>query len=205
MRSHTIGKNVVTNSSYRQSLKKFLQHLGAAVGVGCIPIVVFDAVGCPVSIVGSSMEPTLSGKDSRWWKRDIVWVSRFGLQKLQVGRVYAFVPPDDPHGHHIKRLVAQEGDVIRPKNGSFNLQIPNRTCWMESDNPIATKDSNTYGPVNYGLITGRATHIIWPPQRWQVLEPKLLETHSQRQKPFTNSLIENFRKFFDDSDGDNRD
>lgn len=59
MRSHTIGKNVVTNSSYRQSLKKFLQHLGAAVGVGCIPIVVFDAVGCPVSIVGSSMEVSL--------------------------------------------------------------------------------------------------------------------------------------------------
>lgn len=30
-------------------------------------------------------------------------------------------------------------------------------------------DSN-YGPVSKGLIFGKATHIIWPPERWGRLE-----------------------------------
>lgn len=34
-------------------------------------------------------------------------------------------------------------------------------------------DSNTFGPVPLGLITGKATFIVWPPTRWQYLYPSM--------------------------------
>jgi len=30
-------------------------------------------------------------------------------------------------------------------------------------------DSNSFGPVSLGLMTARATYIVWPPERWQKL------------------------------------
>ncbi|KFM78284.1 Mitochondrial inner membrane protease subunit 2, partial [Stegodyphus mimosarum] len=34
-------------------------------------------------------------------------------------------------------------------------------------------DSNFFGPVSVGLIIAKASHIVWPPSRWQKLEPRL--------------------------------
>ncbi|MFH4973672.1 hypothetical protein AB6A40_000381 [Gnathostoma spinigerum] len=114
------------------------------------------------------MEPTLMGSDSRWWKRDIVWLSRLFGSPL-VGRIYTFISPDEYDKRHIKRVTAKEGDFVRQRRTGRLFEIPRGYCWMESDNPKNAKDSHVYGPVNNGLITARATRIIWPPSRWRKL------------------------------------
>ncbi|KAL6739351.1 hypothetical protein Aduo_012820 [Ancylostoma duodenale] len=90
---------------------------------------------------------------------------------------YAVVrSPREPDKIHIKRVTAVEGDIVscsmthfRPKHRNELLLVPKGCCWMESDNPVNANDSNIYGPVSRGLMKNRATHVIWPPSRWQRL------------------------------------
>ncbi|EYC27155.1 hypothetical protein Y032_0009g552 [Ancylostoma ceylanicum] len=100
--------------------------------------------------------------------------------------------PREPDKIHIKRVTAVEGDIVRlkqhlsvtagkfkslgslvihfrPKHRNELLLVPKGCCWMESDNPVNANDSNIYGPVSRGLMKNRATHVIWPPSRWQRL------------------------------------
>lgn len=44
---------------------------------------------------------------------------------------------------------------------------------MEGDNLAHSMDSNNFGPVSLGLITAKASYIVWPPSRWQYIENKL--------------------------------
>ncbi|VIO92638.1 calpain family protein 1, isoform d, putative [Brugia malayi] len=156
-------------------IKEFLIRLGKSIGILSVPVVFIDVVGYPASIIGSSMEPTLYGSSNKWWKRDIVWLSRFGLQTPEIGQIYTFIPPNDPETRHIKRITAMDGDIIRPKRGPSFLEIPTGCYWMESDNPNNYCDSRLYGPVSGGLLTARATHIIWPPKRWCTIKTEVFE------------------------------
>ena len=82
----------------------------------------------------------------------------------------------DPYDFVIKRLIGVEGDVI--VNSSFAprqaVAIDKGKCWVEGDNRRNSVDSySNYGPISKGLIFGKATHIIWPPEQWRRLEPAL--------------------------------
>lgn len=50
---------------------------------------------------------------------------------------------------------------------------------MEGDHVGYSLDSNTFGAVSLGLMTGRATYIVWPPSRWQ----RLPKNVSKQRKP----------------------
>lgn len=43
-------------------------------------------------------------------------------------------------------------------------------CYNNLGNSL---DSNTFGPVSAGLMTARATYIVWPPSRWQRISSHL--------------------------------
>lgn len=163
------------SSQFTAMIKDFLIRLGTSVGIISIPVVFVDTIGYPASVVGSSMEPTLHGKEEKWWKRDIVWLSRFGLEKPQIGQVFTFIPPNNPQKRHIKRVIAVDGNIIRPRKSSTFVEVPVGHCWMESDNPTNHCDSSLYGPVSKGLLTARATHIIWPPRRWSAIKTEVFE------------------------------
>ncbi|VDO70906.1 unnamed protein product [Heligmosomoides polygyrus] len=135
----------------------------------CIAMTAFDVVGHPAVVTGDSMLPTLEGSDARWWRRDFVWLTPWGTRRPGIGDVLTFISPREPSKVHIKRVTAIEGDVLRPKHRNELLLVPKGCCWMESDNPVNANDSNVYGPVSRGLVKNRATHIIWPPHRWQRL------------------------------------
>lgn len=47
------------------------------------------------------------------------------------------------------------------------IKVPEGHCWIEGDHTGNSLDSNTFGPVSLGLLTARATYIVWPPARWQ--------------------------------------
>lgn len=72
----------------------------------------------------------------------------------------------------IKRLIGLEGDIIADsKFSEYEIVVPKGHCWLEGDNESNSIDSNNYGPVALGLIFAKASHIIWPPERWQRIEP----------------------------------
>lgn len=53
------------------------------------------------------------------------------------------------------------------------VRVPEGHCWVEGDHTGHSMDSNSFGPVSLGLVTAKATHIIWPPSRWQSMKPLL--------------------------------
>ncbi|KAH9512384.1 Mitochondrial inner membrane protease subunit 2 [Bulinus truncatus] len=87
--------------------------------------------------------------------------------------VFTQVSPKDPSQWLIKRVVALEGDQVKA-DSCFEevVDVPKGHCWVEGDNRRCSMDSNNFGPVSMGLITAKATHVIWPPSRWGRLDKK---------------------------------
>ncbi|VDN38366.1 unnamed protein product [Cylicostephanus goldi] len=57
----------------------------------CVAVTVFDVVGHPAVVTGASMAPTLEGSDARWWHRDLVWLTPWGIHRPRVGEVITFM------------------------------------------------------------------------------------------------------------------
>lgn len=53
--------------------------------------------------------------------------------------------------------------------------MPEGHCWVEGDHTGHSMDSNCFGPVSLGLVTAKATCIVWPPSRWQYLKSTIPE------------------------------
>lgn len=88
----------------------------------------------------------------------------------------SLMSPKDPSQKIIKHIIALEGDIIRTigyKNRY--IRIPEGHCWVEGDHTGHSLDSNFFGPVALGLITAKASQIVWPPTRWRHLESELPE------------------------------
>uniref|UniRef100_A0A803Y4T5 Mitochondrial inner membrane protease subunit 2 n=1 Tax=Meleagris gallopavo TaxID=9103 RepID=A0A803Y4T5_MELGA len=74
----------------------------------------------------------------------------------------------------IKRVIALEGDIIKTIGYKKKyVKVPHGHIWVEGDHHGHSFDSNAFGPVSLGLLHARATHILWPPKRWQKLQPML--------------------------------
>eukprot|EP00058_Branchiostoma_floridae_P016343 XP_002601831.1 hypothetical protein BRAFLDRAFT_75951 [Branchiostoma floridae] len=82
--------------------------------------------------------------------------------------------PRDPEQRIIKRVIGLEGDTVKTRTYKNRyVRVPSGHCWVEGDNFGHSLDSNFFGPVSVGLVHARASHILWPPQRWQRIEPSL--------------------------------
>ncbi|XP_019713217.1 mitochondrial inner membrane protease subunit 2-like, partial [Hippocampus comes] len=82
--------------------------------------------------------------------------------------------PRNPEQKIIKRVIGLEGDFIRTLSyKKRHVRIPDGHLWIEGDHHGHSLDSNTFGPVSLALLHGRASHIIWPPGRWQRIRARL--------------------------------
>uniref|UniRef100_A0A6I8PLX1 Mitochondrial inner membrane protease subunit 2 n=1 Tax=Ornithorhynchus anatinus TaxID=9258 RepID=A0A6I8PLX1_ORNAN len=93
--------------------------------------------------------------------------------------------PKNPEQKIIKRVIALEGDIIKTMGHKNRfVKVPRGHIWVEGDHHGHSFDSNTFGPVSLGLLHAQATHILWPPQRWQklypILPPDRVPIHSQK-------------------------
>lgn len=159
----------------------------------CVGTTLFNMVGYPAQVNGKSMQPSLNfpaspartgflGYDLN---SDWVFVNCWRAKKFEVtrGEVVVLVSPKDPTDNVIKRVVALEGDTVRPHSAFYQrnlddqskVKIPSGHCWVEGDNWTNSVDSNKYGPVPLGLVFGVATHIVWPPHRWQEMEVRPMD------------------------------
>ncbi|PNJ01080.1 IMMP2L isoform 9 [Pan troglodytes] len=82
--------------------------------------------------------------------------------------------PKNPEQKIIKRVIALEGDIVRTiGHKNRYVKVPRGHIWVEGDHHGHSFDSNSFGPVSLGLLHAHATHILWPPERWQKLESVL--------------------------------
>jgi len=121
-------------------------------------------------VEGDSMQPVLNPKESNY--SDFVLLNRWSLRRKSFcrGDIVVLSSPRDPSQVLIKRIIALEGDTVKMRisPGSFQI-IPEGHCWVEGDHRERSLDSNVFGPVPLGLIFAKATHVIWPHNRWQRL------------------------------------
>lgn len=90
-------------------------------------------------------------------------------------RIFLKVPsPKNPEQKIIKRVIALEGDIVKTMGHKNRyVKVPRGHIWVEGDHHGHSFDSNSFGPVSLGLLHAHATHILWPPERWQKLESVL--------------------------------
>lgn len=78
----------------------------------------------------------------------------------------SLVSPRNPDSCLIKRIVGLEGDIMKTKSQVHSfVEVPKGCCWIEGENHSQSMDSNFFGPIPLGLITAKATHIVWPLNR----------------------------------------
>lgn len=180
-----------------QEIKVFATSLGLSLSIA---YTVMNNSAYPRIVRGESMQPVLNPdfneaefarERNNWsplppnlrpkYSSDVVLVNKWIMRNydLKRGDIVILVSPLDPDEVLIKRLIAFEGDTVKPLWPSTNLEktilIPKGHCWVEGDHHARSLDSNTFGPIPLGLIIAKATHIIWPVHRWQRLESKYPE------------------------------
>ncbi|TNN00679.1 hypothetical protein fugu_011925 [Takifugu bimaculatus] len=154
----------------RRYLRAFVSGFFVAVPVS---LTVFDRFACVARVEGASMQPSLNPEAG---PGDVVLLNRWSVRNHQVqrGDIVSVLSPKNPQQKIIKRVIGLEGDFIRTLSYKNRyVRIPDGHFWIEGDHHGHSLDSNSFGPVSVGLLHGRASHIIWPPKRWQRIEASL--------------------------------
>ncbi|KAI5300503.1 hypothetical protein KEM55_006990 [Ascosphaera atra] len=162
--------------NWPHSLQIIWCTIAYTLGISAITVFFFEHVGSLLWITGRSMAPSLNedfGIKDMW--RDCVVVKRWNpALDLKRGMIVVFPSPHDPSNIAVKRVIGLPGDCVTtrypcPKEKRF---LDWNHVWVEGDieDPKETRDSNTYGPISLGLITGQAIAVLYPrPRRlkWQ--------------------------------------
>ncbi|XP_052646031.1 mitochondrial inner membrane protease subunit 2 isoform X2 [Harpia harpyja] len=133
----------------KRYLKAFFKGFFVAVPV---TVTFLDRVACVARVEGASMQPSLNpgGRQAS----DVVLLNHWSIRNYDV----------------------QRGDIVSLVTIGYKkkyVKVPHGHIWVEGDHHGHSFDSNAFGPVSLGLLHARATHILWPPQRWQKLQPML--------------------------------
>ncbi|KAG0568150.1 hypothetical protein KC19_7G190300 [Ceratodon purpureus] len=133
-------------------------------------ITLSDRVGSVATMHGRSMEPTLHpAQDNPWGylNADLLFLEKLSLRTYSFSRgdVVVFRSPLEPKTWMVKRLIALQGDWVTVPGTYEILQVPKGHCWVEGDNGEISLDSKSFGPIPLGLMKGRVTHVVWPPNR----------------------------------------
>lgn len=166
---------------------KILKSIALGIPIG---ITFVDCVGYVARVDGISMQPCLNPDANT---TDYVFLSRFAVRNLEVerGDVVSLVSPKNPDQKLIKRVVGLQGDFINTLGyKKSHVTVPDGHCWVEGDHTGNSLDSNSFGPISLGLITAKATYILWPPSRFQKLDHSLplARLQSLSMKPLNNNL-----------------
>ncbi|XP_048841692.1 mitochondrial inner membrane protease subunit 2 isoform X2 [Brienomyrus brachyistius] len=117
-----------------------------------VTVTVLDRLAYIARVEGASMQPSLNPEGQT--ASDVVLLSRWSVRDYQV----------------------QRGDIVSLLTRGYKnryVKVPDGHFWIEGDHHGHSLDSNSFGPVSLGLVHGRASHIIWPPHRWQRITPSL--------------------------------
>jgi signal peptidase I len=119
--------------------------------------------------------------------RDRLFINKFvyHLSAIERGDVVVFHYPRDPEKSYIKRVIALPGDRLRIDRGVVWLNgvpqtegyvpeeyrdsrsmaemvVPRDAYFMMGDHRSISSDSREFGPVERGLVYGKAVFVYWP-------------------------------------------
>ncbi|KAK3148375.1 hypothetical protein QOZ80_3BG0294220 [Eleusine coracana subsp. coracana] len=139
-----------------------------------IAVTISDRYVTVFSVTGESMHPTFTAA-SNAFRGDFILVERTCLQdyKFSHGDVVLFRCPSNHKDIFVKRVIALPGEWMQLPGYPEVVKIPEGHCWVEGDNSSRSWDSRAFGPVPLGLVTGRVTHIFWPPSKIGKVERKV--------------------------------
>lgn len=169
-----------------------------------VGLTLIDIFGYVARVDGISMQPYFNPDRN---KTDYVFLNRWQVKcsELERGEIISLVSPKNPSLIIIKRVIGVEGnkrvlfnyftnthftgDIISTLSYKNEIvRVPQGHCWIEGDHTGHSMDSNNFGPVSLGLITAKATCIVWPPSRWQFIQPLL--PNSRKPLNLDSQLLE---------------
>jgi signal peptidase I len=151
--------------------------------IACVVSFVLASYVFQLSYVdGDSMLPSL-----RNGEYTIVNKLVYRFHAPQRGDIVVFQAPDEEDKDYIKRVIALPGETLSIENGwvivkglkvnePYLLNRPDRPyseiklkpneLFVMGDNRQNSTDSRVFGGLDRGRILGKASFIIWPPNRW---------------------------------------
>ncbi len=134
----------------------------------------------PVRVEGTSMVPALEDQD-----RLFINKIAYRMGDIHAGDVVVFQYPRDHAKSYIKRVIALPGDDLRIEHGRVyvngvrlkepyiqkiydddrsqpEMVLPPREYFVMGDHRSISSDSRDFGPVDRGLIYGKAVFVYWP-------------------------------------------
>jgi signal peptidase I len=134
----------------------------------------------PVRVEGTSMLPMLKDQD-----RLFINKMAYRVGEIHRGDVVVFLYPRDHSKSYIKRVIAGPGDDLRIDHGQVyvngrpiaekyvpkrfaddrsepEMKIPADEYFVMGDHRSISSDSRDFGPVDRGLIYGKAAFVYWP-------------------------------------------
>jgi signal peptidase I len=134
----------------------------------------------PVRVEGTSMLPVLEDQD-----RLFINKLAYRVGEIHRGDVVVFLYPRDHSKSYIKRVIAVGGDDLRIDHGEVfvngkglketyvplrftddrsqpEMVVPAHEYFVMGDHRSISSDSRDFGPVDEGLIYGKAAFVYWP-------------------------------------------
>ena len=163
--------------SRSMGLRSWVRDLLLSVGVSAFIIFFLYQ---PVRVEGTSMLPVLEDQD-----RLFINKLAFRVGEVHRGDVVVFQYPRDHTKSYIKRVIALPGDTLKIDRGTVSvngrrlsepyvpsrfeddrsqpeMRIPDNEYFVMGDHRAISSDSREFGPVDRGLIYGKAAFVYWP-------------------------------------------
>ncbi|NDD26811.1 MAG: signal peptidase I [Proteobacteria bacterium] len=169
----------------RQRLPRVHGVLMYALQVMILTVLLLHFVGRVSVVQGASMEPGIMTGE-----RIVVDLVTYSFRAPRRGDVVVFRSPRNKSRDYIKRIVGLPGEEIEIREGQTRINgvslaepyvtLRDRddtprtliapTCvWVMGDNRTNSEDSRRWGQLPMSLIRGKASIVLWPPERMAVL------------------------------------
>ena len=158
-------------------MRSWLRDLLVSVGASVLIIIFLYQ---PVRVEGTSMLPVLEDQD-----RLFINKLAYRVGEIHRGDVVVFLYPHDHEKSYIKRVIALPGDDLRIDHGLVyvngkrveeayvpkrfeddrsqpEMMVPQHEYFVMGDHRSISSDSRDFGPVDRGLIYGKAAFVYWP-------------------------------------------
>jgi signal peptidase I len=166
-----------TETRSLSSMHSWVRDLVVSVAVSAFIIIFLYQ---PVRVEGTSMLPVLEDQD-----RLFINKIAYRVGDIHPGDVVVFQYPHDHTKSYIKRVIALPGDHLRINQGDVYVNgkrlaepyvpsrfaddrslpetvLPSNEYWVMGDHRSISSDSRDFGPVDRGLIYGKAVFVYWP-------------------------------------------
>jgi signal peptidase I len=161
----------------RGGVRSWIRDLVVSVSVSAFIIIFLYQ---PVRVEGTSMLPMLKDQD-----RLFINKMAYRVGEIHRGDVVVFLYPHDHTKSYIKRVIALPGDELRIDRGLVyvngkqiaekyvprrfedersqpEMMVPQHEYFVMGDHRSISSDSRDFGPVERGLIYGKAAFVYWP-------------------------------------------